>query len=80
MNKREQEKYKDKKPIGVMCLSNWGGIEVLDIEYDSDDYVVWRFNYGEPQKCHRSKLRYGVSSASFRAGRMTIRLDEVMRV
>lgn len=80
MNKQEKAKYKDREPIGVMCLSNWGGIEVLDIEYGIDDHVIWRFNYGEPQELHRSKINYGVNDSSFRAGRMTIRLSEVMRV
>ena len=80
MNKKEKERYKNQRPIGVMCLSNWGGIEVLDIEYGFDDYVIWRENYGEPQKAHRSKIHYGVNKTTFRAGRMTIDFAEVMRV
>lgn len=80
MNKQEKAKYKDARPIGVMCLSNWGGLEVMGIEYGIDDYIIWRFNYGEPQNLHRSVVNYKPERPSFRAGRMTIHLDEVMRV
>lgn len=79
MTKVEKEKYKDVRPVGGICLSNWGGIEILDIENGIDDYVIWRENYGEPKEAHRSKIHYGVNHHSFRAGRMTIRLDECMR-
>ncbi len=80
MNKKEQEWYKTQKPIGVMTLNNFGGIEVMNIEHGLDDYVIWRFNYGEPQKCHRSVINYKPERICFRAGRMTIHFDEVVRI
>lgn len=74
------EHYNERGPVATYCLCNWGGIEILDILYGIDDYVVWRSNYGEPEeKLHCSKIRYGVNHSSFRAGRLTIRLDECMR-
>ena len=77
MTKEMKEKYKDAKPIATYCLSNWGGIEILDILYGIDDYVVSRY-YGKELHCN--KINYGVKHSSFRIGRLTIRLDECMRV
>jgi hypothetical protein len=81
MNKQEQMEYKDKQPVAVYPMSNWGGIEILDILYGIDDSVVYRFNFGEPQEVHRAKINYGVNHSSFRttAG-YSVRLDECMRV
>lgn len=81
MTKKEKKEYENKRPIGVYCLSNWGGIEILDILYGIDDYVVYRFNFGEPQELHRAKINYGVNHSSFRTSAgYSIRLDECMRV
>ena len=80
MNKDEKKLYADKKPIAVYGMSNWGGIEILDIEYGVDDYVISRFNFGEPDKTiHKTKITYGANHSTFRVGRYTIRLDECMR-
>lgn len=81
MNKKDQMKYKDKRPVGVYPMSNFGGIEIMDILYGIDDSVVYRFNFGEPQEVHRAKINYGVNHSSFRttAG-YSIRLDDCMRV
>lgn len=80
MTVQEQEKYKNAEPKAVCCLSNWGGVEIMDIEYGIEDYVIARYNYGEPQECHRCKIHYGSNVSSFRLGRRTIRLDQCMRV
>lgn len=81
MTKKEMEQYKDKRPVAVYPMTNHGGIEILDILNGIEDYVVWRFNFGEPKELHRSKVRYGVNHSSFKttAG-YSIRLDECMRV
>jgi len=81
MNKQEQMEYKDKQPVAVYPMSNWGGIEILDILYGIEDSVVYRFNFGKPQEVHRAKINYGVNHSSFRttAG-YSVRLDECMRV
>lgn len=77
MTKQEKKEYENKRPIGFYCLSNLGGIEILDILYGIEDYVVVRY-YGNSY--HRVKINYGVNHTSFRIGRRTIRLDECMRV
>lgn len=48
--------YKNKEPISALPLSNWGGIEILDIVHEINDYVVYRFNYGTPEKIHKAKI------------------------
>lgn len=74
-----QEEYKDKKPIATLCLSNWGGIEILDIV--NSEQVIYRFNYGEPQKIHKAKIIYGVNVTSFKAcDDLRYRLDDFIRV
>lgn len=81
MTKAEMEKYKDKKPIAVYPMSNWGGIEILDIEYGIDDYVICRFNFGEPEdKLHRVKVTYGARSTTIYVDGTRIRLGDCMRV
>lgn len=77
MNKREKEYYSNINPIAGLCLSNWGGIEILDII--GGECVVYRFNYGEPGTPHRAKIYVGVNVSSFRAGRLTIRLNDCIR-
>lgn len=75
------EHYNERGPIATYCMSNWGGIEIMDILYGIDDYVVYRFNFGEPQELHQAKIRYGVNHSSFRTSAgYSIRLDECMRV
>ena len=78
MTKHEQETYLNKKVIAVFPMTNWGGVEVLDV---SDEYVIYRFNFGTPKEVHRSKIRYGINVSSFRtyAG-YSIRLNDCMRV
>ena len=73
MTKQEKMQYADKKPIAVYPMSNWGGVEILDILYGIEDYVVARY-YGKSY--HKVKI----NGNSFRIGRFTIRLDECLRV
>lgn len=81
MTNKENEVYRNKPVVAVYPLSNWGGIEILDILYGISDFVIYRFNFGEPQEAHRAKIRYGANHSSFRttAG-YSIRLDECMSV
>ena len=78
MTKQEKEMYLNKKAIAVFPMTNHGGIEVLDV---SDEYVIYRFNFGTPGEAHRSKIRYGINVSSFKtyAG-YSIRLNDCMRV
>lgn len=81
MTKQEQASYLEKKPIAVHPMTNFGGIEIMDILYGIDDRVVYRFNFGEPQECHVAKIRYGANHNSFKTSAgYSIRLDECMRV
>lgn len=82
MTKAEMEFYKDKKPIAVYSMSNWGGIEILDIIYGIDDYVVARYNFGKAEdKVHKVKIRYGADDNTyFRLDDYRVNLDECMRV
>ena len=82
MTKQEMEKYKDKKPVAVYPTDNWGGVEILDIEYGIDDFVIWRYNYGEPEKkLHRAKIHTNPAGYPFiRLNETIVRLDECMRV
>ena len=41
---------KDCKPVGTLCLCNHGGIAVMEIMYDIDDYVMVCDNYGDGYK------------------------------
>lgn len=81
MTKREKKEYENKRPVGVYCMSNFGGIEIMDILYGIDDYVVYRWNFGTPTELHSAKIRHGVNHSSFRTSAgYSIRLDECMRV
>lgn len=80
MTKEEIAKYENKEPIAVYPISNWGGIEILDILYGVDDYVIWRYNFGEPEKkLHKAKIKYGPEVASIQAEGSYVRLDNCMR-
>jgi hypothetical protein len=81
MSKAEQAKYLEKRPVAVYPMTNWGGIEIMDVLYGIDDRIVYRFNFGTPDECHVAKIRYGANHDSFKttAG-YSIRLDECMRV
>ena len=84
MTRAEMREYKDKKPIAVYPMSNWGGVEILDIIYGIDDYVVARFNFGDgdvDNRMHRYKIKYNKSGIPFFSmGGNRVRLDECMRV
>ncbi len=85
MTKTEREGmndyYKGRKPLAVYPMSNWGGVEVLDIIYGIDDYAVVRYNFGDvEEKVHKLKIRYDSGSPYVRLDGNRIRFDECMRV
>ena len=47
------KQYATTLAIGVVPLNNWGGIEVLDILYGIDDYVVACINNGDGRSAFR---------------------------
>lgn len=77
MTKQEMEQYKDKKPVAVYPMGNWGGLEIFDI---NEDYVVCRYNYGEPDKLHKVKIHYDENKAYFRLDSLIINLKDCMKI
>lgn len=62
--------------IGSYCLSNTGGLAILEIEYGIEDHVI----YVDPLEFkHRAKIYY-TSRPYFMYGRMRIHFDECIRV
>ena len=80
MTKQEMEQYKDKKPVAVYPMSTWGGLEILDIVYGTEDYVICRYNYGEPDKLHKVKIKYGEHNAYIRLDGMIINLNNCVKI
>lgn len=64
---------------GVVATSAFGGLEVLDIEYGIDDRVVYRWNFGEPGRVCRAKIRDdGDGLPYFKTKGHKIFMDEVL--
>ena len=60
------KKYENTKSIGVYGLCNFGGIEILDILYGIDDYIVSCYNFGTGrQKIRKHKIYYCDNGRSF---------------
>ena len=78
------KKYADTKAIAYIntCFTQWGGIEILDIEHGIDDVAIACFNFGKGRQDVRRHKIY-----TSRSGRTYIRkqgqryyLDEAMKV
>lgn len=76
------KQYADTKAVGVYPLCNWGGLEILAVEYGIDDYVVACFNFGTGrQKIRRHKICYSTSGRDYiRKEGVRYYLDNIMRV
>ena len=73
------------KTIATYLISNYGGIEILNLAYDNFkeyDIVQYRFNFGntETEKIHTVKLYSNTKGQYFKANNMRIYLNECMRV
>ena len=67
--------------IAVYPLSNWGGVEIMEIENGINDLVVWRYNFGSAGKAHKTKVDYTTAGrAFFRTKHFRVYLDQCMRV
>jgi len=64
---------------GLFALSTFGGLEIIDVVYDVDDYVVFRWNFGKPGRISRAKIRYGKCGDYFKTKGHTIFLSDVIR-
>lgn len=83
MTQEELKEYEGKKAVAVCPLSNFGGVEILDIVYGINDGVVYRYYDGPVEYAEIDyKFSYVDSEerAYFEVGAYTIYLDECMRV
>ena len=76
------KKYENTKPIGTFCLCNFGGLEILDIEYGIDDYIIACFNFGTGrQQIRRHKIQITPSGRMFiRKQNVRYYMDEILRI
>ncbi len=76
------KKYADAKAIGVLPLSNWGGLEILETNNNCDDQLLACFNIGgERQHFKFHNVHVSPSGRAF-IRKMGTRyyLDQIMRV
>ena len=75
------KQYKNTEPIGTYAMSNWGGLEILDIQYGIDDYVIASFNFGTRQQIRRHKICYTPTGRPYiRKQGTRFYLDEIMKI
>ena len=76
------KEYAKTKALGTLTLSNWGGLEILDIKYGVDDYVVACFNWGTGrQQIRNHKIITAPSGRPyFSKNRYRYYLDEILWV
>ena len=75
------KQYANTTPIGIYGMSNWGGLEILDIQYGIDDYAIASFNFGTRQDIRRHKIQTAPSGRLFiRKQGTRFYLDEVMKI
>ena len=78
--------YAGKKPIAVLPLNNYGGLEILDILYGIDDSVIVRDQSGEVTECMIEYFDYDLDDedeadrAYFELYGEKYYLDEFMKV
>ena len=67
--------------LAVFALTAFDSIEIINIEYDVNDSVVFRWNHGgELSRLHKSRIRYNKDGrAYFRTYNLKIALDECVR-
>lgn len=76
-------KYTDVRPIGVLCLSNWGGLEILDlVDKNGELAVVACFDFGNGrQQTRRHVIRYTLTGRAYiRKNGRRYYFEDIMRV
>lgn len=76
------QEYFTKKAICYMPLATWGGLEILDILYGIEDYVIACFNWGaDRHEIRRHKINHTPDGRAFirKEGRRYY-LDDMMQV
>lgn len=73
--------YNNRKPIGVYPTCNFGGVIILDMQYDIDDSVVTAYDFGDGYKSIRhNKVYYSSKGAYIVKGKTRYYLSDFMRV
>ena len=75
MTKQEKMEYNNKKVIAIYSCG-LVGLEVLDIQYGINDYIVYR--YTGDGSIHRAKINDNYNS--FKSCIGTVKLNECLRV
>ena len=78
MTKAEKVNWLDRDYVAY--YSGCGGIEIKNIQYGIEDYVVFVANawYGKPS-VHRAKIYYGEKNSYFRYNGYRVSFDECIR-
>ena len=76
------KQYENTKALGSFPMSNFGGLEVLDVLNGWDDYLVACFNFGTGrQQIRRHKVCYTENGRAYiRKQGWRFYLDQIMRV
>lgn len=70
-----------KKPCGVYCLSNFGGLAIYDIIYGINDKAVSGFDFGDGVKHIRTtQIYYTATGAYIKRFGIKYSLDEFIRM
>lgn len=67
--------YKDSKPLAVFCLTNFGGVEILDV-IDSEYVIIRVYDY----HYHRLKLYDSKKGPRFTLNKSRYYLNDFLRV
>lgn len=65
------------KPMGVYCVSTWGGIEVFDTDFDR---IKFRWNFGKPERMTWARLRESSKGIYFVTRGHRVYLSSILRV
>ena len=79
MNKPLYKKYAYTKPIGTIALSNYGGLEILDIfPKTAEAYCVTAWNFGNRYCVRKNRVYFSRTGRPYvRKGNMTFYLDVI---
>lgn len=60
----KQALYENKQPIAFLGLSNWGGIEVLDV---FDELLIYRLNFSsdKPMKVRQAMIYHNMAGDAY---------------
>ena len=73
--------YETTKPVAFLAMCSFGGIEILDIIYDIDEYAIACFNFGTGrQQIRKHKIQVSSSGRNYiRKQNVRYYLDQFIR-